>query len=176
MSVADPPVAGTGRQVVHVAVRGGYRPARIEARAGVPLRLVFDRRESDACSERVVFSSPRLERRLGRGKTIIDLPAQPAGVVRFTCSLGRYRGTIRLSDRSPSRMRAWLTRVEARLALGLALWVCLLPLIVLLSALLLGASLSLPLLAAAALIVLGGCLLAVWRSDAGLAPRGTERP
>jgi hypothetical protein len=66
--------------------------------------------------------------------------------------------------------------VEGRLALGLALWVCVLPLVVLLTALLLGASLSLPLLAAAALIVLGGCVLAAWRADAGLEPQGPEQP
>ena len=177
-SLTAPASAGTanGRQVIHVAVRGGYRPARIEARAGVPLRLVFDRRETADCSERVVFSSPRLERRLGPGRTIVDLPAQPAGVIRFTCSLGRYRGMIRLTDLPPSRLRAALGRRGAGLALGFGLWVCLLPLVVLVTAVILGVPISLPLLAVAALVTLGGCLAAAWRAEGDPDQPGREQP
>ncbi|MGH2511874.1 MAG: cupredoxin domain-containing protein, partial [Candidatus Limnocylindrales bacterium] len=92
-------VDAEGHQVVDVRVRGGYHPDRIVARAGLPLRLVFRRDEDDACSERVVFSSPRLDRRLAAtSTTTIDLPAQPAGHVRFTCGMGRYRGRIDLVD------------------------------------------------------------------------------
>src|SRR5581483_7576024 len=87
----------TGRQVVEVTVHHGYRPQTIEARAGRPLRIVFDRRDDEPCSERVVFSSPRLDRRLApNGLTVIDLPAQPPGEIRFTCAMGRYRGRIHL--------------------------------------------------------------------------------
>ena len=40
---------------VRVTVRGGYGANRIRARAGVPLRLVFDRQESGDCTSREVF-------------------------------------------------------------------------------------------------------------------------
>lgn len=42
-------------QQVTVIVRGGYTSSRIEAVAGVPLRITFDRREGGDCSSRVVF-------------------------------------------------------------------------------------------------------------------------
>jgi Cu+-exporting ATPase len=42
-------------QQVTVIVHGGYTPSRIEAVAGVPLRITFDRRESGDCSSRVGF-------------------------------------------------------------------------------------------------------------------------
>jgi len=88
-----------GRQVVEVNVRGGYDPDAIVARAGLPLRLVFTRNDDDVCSERVVFSDPRLDRRLApTGTTIIDLPARPPGEVRFTCGMGRYRGSIEFAE------------------------------------------------------------------------------
>ncbi len=88
-----------GAQVAHVTVRDGYRPHTIAARAGVPLRLVFHRDEDTPCSERVVFSSPHLDRHLtAHGETNVDLPAQGPGDVRFTCGMGRYRGLIRLSQ------------------------------------------------------------------------------
>jgi Cupredoxin-like domain len=87
----------SGRQVVEITVHGGYRPASIRAYAGVPLRIVFRREDDDACSERVVFSSPRLDHRLSAtGATTIDLPAQPPGQIRFTCGMGRYRGHIEI--------------------------------------------------------------------------------
>lgn len=107
------------RQRVEVTVRGGYRPASIVAQAGVPLRIVFHRDDHDHCSERVVFSAPRLDRRLvAAGATTVDLPAQPAGEIRFTCGMGRYRGRIDLVDAAaPSlvaRLRDRLRRTPAR--------------------------------------------------------------
>ncbi|MBA3877226.1 MAG: hypothetical protein C0498_09870 [Anaerolinea sp.] len=99
-----------GQQVVEIRVHGGYHPGAIIARAGVPLRLIFRRDDDDVCSERVVFSAPRLERRLAAsGSTTIDLPAQAPGEVRFTCGMGRYRGHIEIvAERAPSIMaRLW---------------------------------------------------------------------
>jgi hypothetical protein len=93
-----------GRQVVQVRVHAGYHPDSIVARAGEPLRLVFRRDDDDVCSERVVFSGPRLDRRLDpTGTTTVDLPAQRPGDIRFTCGMGRYRGQIRfVEDHAPS--------------------------------------------------------------------------
>jgi uncharacterized cupredoxin-like copper-binding protein len=101
-------------QVVEVAVRGAYRPNAIVARAGVPLRILFRRDDADPCSERVVFSTPRIDRRLTPNRvTAVDLPAQPAGEIRFTCGMGRYRGRIELVD---GGRRFMLARVLRRLS------------------------------------------------------------
>jgi Cu+-exporting ATPase len=51
-------------QEVEVTVRGGYAPNVIRARAGVPLRVTFDRRESGECTSEVVFPDFRLRRPL----------------------------------------------------------------------------------------------------------------
>lgn len=122
----------SGHQVVEVTVHGGYRPDAIIARAGVPLRLVFRRDDDDACTERVVFSAPRLDRRLApTGTTTIDLPAQPPGEIRFTCGMGRYRGRITLlGDRTPSifkRLRDRASRGETALGTALVLWILSVP-------------------------------------------------
>jgi hypothetical protein len=89
-------------QTVEIVVDHGYQPQSIVARAGVPLRVVFRRRDADACTDRVVFSSPHLDRPLARGRaTTIVLPPQAPGEVRFTCGMGRYHGQIQLrADRS----------------------------------------------------------------------------
>lgn len=89
----------SGYQLVEVLVDRGYEPDVIEAAAGMPIRLVFSRRDDDPCSERVVFSSPRVDRRLAQtGTTTVDLPGQEPGEVRFTCGMGRYRGRIQIID------------------------------------------------------------------------------
>jgi plastocyanin domain-containing protein len=100
-------LAGRGDQIVEVVVDHGYRPQSIIARAGVPLRLVFHRRDDDPCMDRIVFSSPHLDRRLARGvATTIALPAQPAGEIRFACGMGRYHGQIELRPETPSSFEA----------------------------------------------------------------------
>jgi P-type Cu+ transporter len=108
-----------GRQVVEITVRGGYHPDRILALAGLPLRLRFRREEDEACTERVVFSSPHLDRRLAAvAITAIDLPAQPTGQIRFTCGMGRYRGRIDFVDDGAvpalEPVRRLVARVHAR--------------------------------------------------------------
>jgi Uncharacterized protein conserved in bacteria len=159
----------SGHQIVDVSVHRGYRPDSIRALAGVPLRIVFRRQDDDACSERVVFSAPRLDRRLSStGTTTIDLPGLPAGEIRFTCGMGRYRGHIELVDeyRPPirTRLRARASRLEAPLETALVLWICSLPLIALLAVVVLdwGAA-----IAAAGLVLVAwvtACLLASRRS------------
>ncbi len=88
------------RQVIEILVSGGYHPDLIEARAGQPIRLVFKREDDHACSDRVVFSKPRVDRYLApRSVTVVDLPAAAGGSIRFTCGMGRYRGRINLVPR-----------------------------------------------------------------------------
>jgi hypothetical protein len=100
-------LVGRGDQIVEVVVDHGYRPQSIVARAGVPLRLVFHRRDDDPCMDRIVFSSPHLDRRLARGvDTTIALPAQPAGEIRFACGMGRYHGQIELRPDTSSSLEA----------------------------------------------------------------------
>ena len=147
-----------GQQVVDVTVDGGYQPDSIRAFSGLPLRLVFHRQDDDACSERVVFSAPRLDRRLAAtGSTSIDLPAQAPGEIRFTCGMGRYRGRIEVVDeRRPSILtgaRLRVTRVEARFGSAGVAWMWLLPMIALLAAVALEAP---------AAIAVAGVALSIW--------------
>ena len=128
----------SGHQSVEITVRGGYRPGAIRACAGMPLRIVFRRDDDDACSERVVFSAPRLDRRLAPGgTTTVDLPAQPPGEIRFTCGMGRYRGHIELVAQGPpsiaARLRERMARLETPLGTALVLWICSLPLVAVLA-------------------------------------------
>lgn len=84
-----------GIQQVDVVVRGGYDPATVRARAGQPLRLVFERRETSGCSEEVVFPDFGIRKFLpAHEKTPIEIPAAQAGVYEFTCGMSMLRGRI----------------------------------------------------------------------------------
>lgn len=154
-----------GYQVVEVTVHAGYHPDAIVARAGMPLRLVFRRDDDDVCSERVVFSGQRLDRRLApTGTTTIDLPAQPPGDIRFTCGMGRYRGHIDfVEERTPTivaRLRNDAARLEAPLGTALVLWICSLPLIALIAILTLDPAAAIAAAGAALVAWVAGCLWA----------------
>jgi len=156
-------------QVVEITVDHGYRPGSIVARAGVPLRLVFRRRDDETCLERVVFSSPRLDRRLApHSDTTIVLPPQPPGVVRFTCGMGRYRGSIQLVAAphrwGRARLRKEVSRHGDALGLAAALWVGSLPFVALPSILLFDASAVVPAALVALLAWTAGCLWASSRT------------
>ena len=155
----------SGQQVVDVTVHRGYQPDSIRARAGVPLRVVFRRVDEDTCSERVVFSSPHLDRRLSAtGSTAIDLPAQPPGEIRFTCGMGRYRGRIELVDegRPPfsARLRHLTSRIETPVGTALVLWLCTLPLIALVTVLAFDEGAAIAATGAALVAWVAGCLWA----------------
>lgn len=162
-------------QVVDIVVHHGYHPHSIRAKAGVPLRIVFHRTDDDVCSERVVFSTPKLDRRLAAtGMTSIELPGQPPGEVRFTCGMGRYRGRIELvDDRSWSlagRVRERAMHLDPRLGTALLLYCLFLPLAALVLFGLDGTS---------ALVVAGVVFLAsigVWMWLSSRLTRTTHRP
>jgi hypothetical protein len=158
-----------GHQVVHVTVSTGYHPAAIIARADLPLRLVFRRDDEDACSERVVFSAPRLHRRLApTGMTTIELPSQPFGEIRFTCGMGRYRGHIVfVDDRPPSvvaRLRDQASRLETAVGTAFVMWICSLPLIAVLAVLVLDATAAIAAAVTALIAWVAGCVWAFGRS------------
>ncbi len=166
--VAHPMRARTdaaGEQQVEITVDHGYRPQSIVARADAPLRLVFHRLDNEACSERVVFSSPRLERRLApSADTTIVLPPQPPGEVRFTCAMGRYHGQIefRRGERWSilRSLRGDTSQGESPLGTALVLWLCSLPLVALVSVLLLDPGAGLVAAVFALLAWIAGCLWA----------------
>ena len=82
-----------------ITVDGGYSPAVIRAKAGQPLRLVFDRRDTGSCSEEVVFPDFGIRRFLPTGqKTVVEITAPKAGRYEFTCGMSMLRGAILAED------------------------------------------------------------------------------
>lgn len=86
-----------GVQEAVVEVKGGYSPAVIEAEAGMPLRLIFDRKEDGECSSHVVFSDFGVDLALPafRTTTLTLHPDEP-GEYPFACGMNMLHGTLRI--------------------------------------------------------------------------------
>ena len=94
-AVAAAPGAVGGVQEVAVALHGGYEPAVIRVKAGSPVRLVFDRQETNSCSEEVVFPDFGVRRFLPAfEKTGVEVTPAAPGTYEFTCGMSMLRGRI----------------------------------------------------------------------------------
>jgi plastocyanin domain-containing protein len=84
-----------GMQEVAIAVRGGYSPGVIRVKQGQPVRLVFDRQETNSCSEEIVFPDFGIRRYLpANEKTAIEITPERAGTYEFMCGMSMLRGRI----------------------------------------------------------------------------------
>jgi len=80
-----------GIQVVEVSVKGGYRPQKSAAKAGLPTILRFSTDSTYDCSSAVRIPSLGVSTFLPpTGKTNIDLGSPQAGVLRGMCGMGMY--------------------------------------------------------------------------------------
>jgi plastocyanin domain-containing protein len=88
-------VGAEGSQEVTITVQSGYDPAEVHVRKGVPVRLVFDRKETSGCSEEVVFPDFGIRKFLPAfQKTTVELKPEQAGSYEFTCGMSMLRGRL----------------------------------------------------------------------------------
>jgi plastocyanin domain-containing protein len=73
----------------------GFAPSSLRVAVKQPIKLAITRDKESNCASRIVFPSLGVARELPLGATtIIELPAQPAGELRFTCGMGMYKGAL----------------------------------------------------------------------------------
>ena len=84
-----------GVQEVTVTVRGGYSPNRVRVRAGLPVRITFDRQESGDCTSKVVFPDFGASADLPAfGQASLELTPQNPGEYGFACGMNMIHGTL----------------------------------------------------------------------------------
>ncbi len=80
---------------IRIVVQGGYSPRVVRVKAGQPVRLLFDRRESSSCSEEVVFPDFGIRRFLpASATTAIEITPPSPGRYEFMCGMSMLRGTL----------------------------------------------------------------------------------
>ncbi len=93
-------VAGAGgAQEVTITVQAGYDPAEVKVKRGVPVRLIFDRRETSGCSEEIVIPDFGIRKFLPAfQKTAVELTPKEAGTFEFTCGMSMLHGRLVVED------------------------------------------------------------------------------
>jgi sulfite exporter TauE/SafE len=72
-----------------------YVPETVQVPADVPVRLVVDRQEDAACSDRLVIQGAGVDAALTpNGVTKVDLPPLKAGTYHMTCQMNMMSGTL----------------------------------------------------------------------------------
>ena len=93
-AVQPPP---SGAQEITITVAGGYKPDTIVAKKGMPLKLVFDRRETNPCSDEVLLPEFGIRQPLpAHNKTVIEVTPQREGEFPFSCGMNMLHGKIRV--------------------------------------------------------------------------------
>ncbi len=88
-------VASSGYQEALILVKGGYTPDVVVVEHGRPVRLVFHRQESAACSERVLFGDFNKSVALPEGQNVaVELLPEKPGEYTFNCEMGMLRGKL----------------------------------------------------------------------------------
>jgi plastocyanin domain-containing protein len=86
---------GAGLLEVTIRVQGGYDPAEIEVHAGQTVRLTFDRRENNPCSDEIVLPAFGIRRELAPfARTSIEVTPAAPGRYEFACGMGMLHGAI----------------------------------------------------------------------------------
>lgn len=86
----------TASQRIEIEViAGGYEPSAVEARAGVPLTLVFKRTTDEGCGQELVFPGRDIRHALPLNEEVeVELTPNKDETIAFTCGMGMYKGSV----------------------------------------------------------------------------------
>ncbi len=99
-------VTGNVQEIV-VTVKGGYSPDIIRVQKGIPLRLIFDRKEAGDCSSRVVFPDFQASKTLAPfARTTLEFTPDKAGQFGFACGMNMLHGTLIVEEDGTTSSKA----------------------------------------------------------------------
>ena len=88
-----------GIQEVSITVDGGYIPAIVTVKRGLPVRLKFMRRDPSSCLEKVLFPDFHIAQDLGLNVTTpVEFTPQTVGNYQFSCGLNMFHGAINVEE------------------------------------------------------------------------------
>ncbi len=81
-----------GKQIIEINVKGGYRPGKSVAKAGIPTIIRFKTQGTFDCSSFIRIPSLNVSQSLPQtGITDVSVGTPTAGVLQGTCGMGMYR-------------------------------------------------------------------------------------
>lgn len=88
-----------GIQEVSITVDGGYIPAIVTVKRGLPVRLKFMRRDPSSCLEKVLFPDFHIAQDLALNVTTpVEFTPQTVGNYQFSCGMNMFHGAINVEE------------------------------------------------------------------------------
>ena len=88
-----------GIQEVSITVDGGYIPAIVTVKRGLPVRLKFMRRDPSSCLEKVLFPDFHIAQDLDLNVTTpVEFTPQTVGNYQFSCGMNMFHGAINVEE------------------------------------------------------------------------------
>lgn len=84
-----------GVQEVHmIQDDNGYRPNQFIIKKGIPVKWIINSVSQYSCANYIIMSPYNVSQVLKPGENIIEFTPTEAGEIKFSCSMGMYRGTF----------------------------------------------------------------------------------
>ncbi|MCH3905318.1 MAG: cupredoxin domain-containing protein [Lactobacillus sp.] len=78
-----------------IKVHGGYSPATVVLKQGVPGQVKFEMHDQTACLSHVVFEQLGVDKDLTKQEvTTIDIPTDQPQTFNFACGMGMFHGKV----------------------------------------------------------------------------------
>ena len=78
-----------------IVVNGGYSPATVVLKKGVPAEINFDMQDSTACLSHVVFEQLGVNKDLTKQKiTTVKIPTDKAATYNYACGMDMFHGNV----------------------------------------------------------------------------------
>lgn len=88
-------VLENGVQVVKMVQNtSGYSPNTFTIKKGIPVKWVITSEDANTCASSIVSSALNIRKSLDLGENIIEFTPNETGVLKFSCSMGMYRGAF----------------------------------------------------------------------------------
>ncbi len=93
---SDPNVTlENGVQIVRMTQNGsGYDPNTFTIKKGIPVKWIITSEDINTCASSIVSSALSIRKSLELGENIIEFTPTETGALKFSCSMGMYRGTF----------------------------------------------------------------------------------
>lgn len=82
-------------QEAKITIERGYSPEVIEFKKGIAAKLIFDRKENDSCSERLLIPEFKINQFLAPNAiTEVSFTPDKTGEFEFRCGMGMLHGKL----------------------------------------------------------------------------------
>ena len=93
-SAATSVVSGDS-QTAKILVNGGYNPAVLTLKKGIPATLTFNRKDPSTCLEKVVFPDFGINQELPQNKDVqLNIDTSRAGEFDYACGMNMFHGKV----------------------------------------------------------------------------------